>query len=202
MVTVVGLGFVGLTTALGFAEYGHKVYGIEVNEARMNTIQSGKLPFLEPGLDEALTRHLGKNFIPTTDWAAAIADSECVYYCVGTPYGEDGQADLTYLYGAVEQTLHAIHDDKFRVLVTKSTIPPSTTEKRIIPFLEERGVKVPERLGVANNPEFLREGHCWEDFTHADRIVLGVSDERSEAVLRKLYDKETAPVFCVSLNTW
>lgn len=201
MVTVVGLGFVGLTTALGFAEYGHKVYGIEVNEARMNTIQSGKLPFLEPGLDEALTRHLGKNFIPTTDWAAAIADSECVYYCVGTPYGEDGQADLTYLYGAVEQTLSAIHDDKFRVLVTKSTIPPSTTEKRIIPFLEERGVKVPEQLGVANNPEFLREGHCWEDFTHADRIVLGVSDERSEAVLRKLYAKETAPVFCVSLNT-
>ena len=201
MVTVVGLGFVGLTTALGFAEYGHKVYGIEVNEARMNTIRSGNLPFLEPGLDEALKRHLGKNFIPTTDWEAAVADSQCVYYCVGTPYGEDGQADLTYLYGAVEQTLHAIHDDKFRVLVTKSTIPPSTTEKRIIPFLEERGVKVPERLGVANNPEFLREGHCWEDFTHADRIVLGVSDERSEAVLRKLYDKETAPVFCVSLNT-
>ena len=186
MVTVVGLGFVGLTTALGFAEYGHKVYGIEVNEARMATIQSGKLPFLEPGLDEALGRHLGKNFIPTTDWERAIADSECVYYCVGTPYGEDGQADLTYLYGAVEQTLNAIHDDKFRVLVTKSTIPPSTTEKRIIPFLEKHGIKVPEQLGVANNPEFLREGHCWEDFTHADRIVLGVSDKRSEEVLRRL----------------
>ena len=180
MVTVVGLGFVGLTTALGFVEYGHKVYGIEVNEARMNTIQSGKLPFLEPGLDEALTRHLGKNFIPTTDWAAAIADSECVYYCVGTPYGEDGQADLTYLYGAVEQTLHAIHDDKFRVLVTKSTIPPSTTEKRIIPFLEERGVKVPERLGVANNPEFLREGHALYDNLYPSRIIVGapLSDGR------------------------
>lgn len=201
MVTVVGLGFVGLTTALGFAEYGHKVYGIEASEARMKTIQSGKLPFLEPGLDEALTRHLGKNFLPTADWESAIADSECIYYCVGTPYGEDGQADLTYLYGALEQTLAAIHDDKFRVLVTKSTIPPSTTEKRIIPFLEERGVRVPEQLGVANNPEFLREGHCWEDFTHADRIVLGVSDSRSEEVLRRIYDKETAPVFCVSLNT-
>lgn len=201
MVTVVGLGFVGLTTALGFAEYGHKVYGIEASEARMKTIQSGKLPFLEPGLDEALTRHLGKNFLPTADWESAIADSECIYYCVGTPYGEDGQADLTYLYGALEQTLAAVHDDKFRVLVTKSTIPPSTTEKRIIPFLEERGVRVPEQLGVANNPEFLREGHCWEDFTHADRIVLGVSDSRSEEVLRRIYDKETAPVFCVSLNT-
>lgn len=131
MVTVVGLGFVGLTTALGFAEYGHKVYGIEVNEERLNTIRSGKLPFLEPGMDEALTRYLGKIFIPTTDWESAIADSECVYYCVGTPYGEDGQADLSYLYGALDQTLDAVHDDRFRVLVTKSTIPPSTTEKKI-----------------------------------------------------------------------
>ena len=122
MVTVVGLGFVGLTTALGFAEYGHKVYGLEANGARMATIRSGKLPFLEPGLDEALKQHLGKNFLPTTDWETAIAGSECVYYCVGTPYGEDGQADLTYLYGALEQTLNAIRDEKFRVLVTKSTI--------------------------------------------------------------------------------
>ena len=201
MVTVVGLGFVGLTTALGFAEYGHKVYGIEINEERMATIQSGKLPFLEPGLDGALARHLGKNFVLTADWKSAIADSECVYYCVGTPYGEDGQADLTYLYSAVEQTINAIADHNFRVLVTKSTIPPSTTANRIIPFLEEHGIKVPEQLGVANNPEFLREGHCWEDFTHADRIVLGVSDARSEEVLRKLYSKEAAPVCCVSLNT-
>ena len=201
MVTVVGLGFVGLTTALGFAEYGHKVYGIESNAERMATIRSGKLPFLEPGLDDALTRHLGKSFIPTADWEAAVADSECVYYCIGTPYGEDGRADLTYLYNALEQTLHAIHDGRFRVLVTKSTIPPSTTEKCIMPFLAEHGVKVPEQLGVANNPEFLREGHCWEDFTQADRIVLGVSDVRSEAVLRKLYAKEYAPVCCVSLNT-
>lgn len=201
MVTVVGLGFVGLTTALGFAEYGHKVYGIEANTDRMATIRGGKPPFLEPGLDAALTRHLGKNFIPTDDWEEAVANSDYVYYCVGTPYGEDGQADLTYLYGAVEQTLNAIHDDKFRVLVTKSTIPPSTTEKRIIPFLEAHGVKVPEQLGVANNPEFLREGHCWEDFTNADRIVIGVSDTHSEELLRKLYAKEVAPVFCVSLNT-
>lgn len=201
MVTVVGLGFVGLTTALGFAEYGHKVYGIEANPVRMATIRTGNLPFLEPGLNEALNRHLGKNFIPTEDWEVAIADSECVYYCVGTPYGEDGQADLTHLYCVLEQTLAAVRDDKFRVLVTKSTIPPSTTEKQIIPFLKGHGVKVPEQLGVANNPEFLREGHCWEDFTHADRIVLGVSDPRSETVLKRLYAKETAPVCCVSLNT-
>ncbi len=201
MVTVIGLGFVGLTTALGFAEYGHKVYGIEVNPERLRTIQGGKLPFFEPGLDDALSRHLGKNFIPTDDMKTAVAESECVYYCVGTPYGKDGSADLTYLYSAIEQTLNAIHDGKFRVLVTKSTIPPSTTQKRIIPFLEERGIKVGEDLGVANNPEFLREGHCWEDFTHADRIVIGVSDSRSQEMLRKLYANEAAPLCFVSLNT-
>ena len=201
MVTVVGLGFVGLTTALGFAEYGHKVYGIEVNPERLAAIRSGKLPFFEPGLDQALERHLNRNFIPTTDWDAAVRDSDYVYYCVGTPYGEDGQADLTYLYGALEQTLAAIHDDRFRVLVTKSTIPPSTTEQRVIPFLKERGCRIPEQLGVANNPEFLREGHCWDDFIHADRIVLGVSDQRSEEMLRRLYARADAPIYSVSLNT-
>ncbi len=201
MVTVIGLGFVGLTTALGFAEYGHKVYGIEVNPERLAIIQSGKLPFLEPGLDDALKKHLGKNFIATTDWETAIADSDFIYYCVGTPYGEDGQADLTYLYGAIEQTLAAINDDKFRVLVTKSTIPPSTSQDRVIPFLREKGIEVPAELGVANNPEFLREGHCWDDFIHADRIVLGVSDERSEEMLRKLYKPSGAPIYAVSLNT-
>lgn len=201
MVTVFGLGFVGLTTALGFAEYGHKVYGIEADVERLEVIKSGRLPFLEPGLDDALARHLGKNFFPTSDIARAIADSECVYYCVGTPYGEDGQADLAYLYGAIEQTLGAIADDRFRVLVTKSTIPPATTSERIIPFLRSKGIDVPGRLGVANNPEFLREGHCWEDFLGADRVVLGVEDARSGSVLRRLYAAAKCPIHTVSLNT-
>lgn len=201
VITVFGLGFVGLTTALGFSEIGHTVYGVEVNQKRFDTISGGKLPFLEPGMDEALTRHLGKDFIPCTDLSEAISESDCVYYCVGTPYGADGQADLTYLYKAVEQTLDEIHDEKFRVLVTKSTIPPSTTSTKVIPFIESKGFKVGDKLGVANNPEFLREGYCWDDFMHADRIVLGVSDERSEEKLRKIYENMDVPVFCVSLNT-
>lgn len=201
VISVFGLGFVGLTTALGFAEIGHKVYGVEVNKARYETIASGKLPFLEPGLDEALTRHLGNNFILCTDLKSAIAESDCIYYCVGTPYGADGQADLTYLYKAIEQTLEVVNDGKFRVLVTKSTIPPSTTSSKIIPFVEEKGFKVGEKLGVANNPEFLREGCCWNDFMNADRIVLGVDDKRSEDILRSIYANMDIPVFCVSLNT-
>lgn len=201
VVTVVGLGFVGLTTALGFAEYGHKVYGIEVNESRLATIKSGKLPFFEPGLDEALIRHIGKNFIPTTDWNLAVSESDFVYYCVGTPYGENGEADLTYLYGAIEQTLESMKDSRFRVLVTKSTIPPGTTKNRIVPFIEKKGLKVGVGFGVANNPEFLREGHCWDDFINADRIVLGVSDEKSAEMLKNLYEKAGCPVHTVSLNT-
>lgn len=201
VVTVVGLGFVGLTTALGLSEYGHVVYGLEANRQRLETIATGKLPFFEPGLDEALDRHLNKSFFPTEDWQQALKDSEIVYYCVGTPYGEDGEADLTYLYGALEQTLAALTDDKFRVLVTKSTIPPSTTSSRIIPFLQNKGIKVGHQLGVANNPEFLREGHCWEDFIKADRIVLGVEDTHSQELLVKLYENSGVPVFTVSLNT-
>lgn len=201
VITVFGLGFVGLTTALGFAEFGHKVYGVEVNKSRFDTIFSGKLPFLEPGMSEALTRHLGNGFIPCADLKAAISESDCVYYCVGTPYGANGQADLSYLYKAIEQTLEQISDNKFRVLVIKSTIPPSTTSAKIIPFVEEKGFKAGERVGIANNPEFLREGHCWDDFMNADRIVLGVSDKRSEEVLKKIYTNIDVPVFCVSLST-
>ena len=201
VVTVFGLGFVGLTTAVGFAEKGVKVYGVDVNKERTDIIRNGKLPFFEPGLDEALIRNLGKTFFVTDDIKQAICDSDCVYYCVGTPYGEGGQADLTYLYSAIKSTLEQIQDDKFRVLVTKSTIPPSTTSLKVIPFVEENGFKVGARIGVANNPEFLREGYCWDDFMNADRIVLGVSDEKSEGILRDLYSDFGIPIFAVSLNT-
>lgn len=201
VITVFGLGFVGLTTALGFSELGHAVYGIELNEERKQTIKDGKLPFLEPGLDVALARHLNKNFQLCEDLKQAISESDCIYYCVGTPYGENGEADLTYLYTAVEDTLQHCVDDKFRVLVTKSTIPPSTTKEKIIPFVENHGFHVGENIGVANNPEFLREGYCWDDFIHSDRIVLGVSDEKSEGILKKIYVTMNVPVHCVSLNT-
>lgn len=201
MVTVFGLGFVGLTTALGFAELGQTVFGVDPQKEKTDLIREGRLPFHEPGLDEALARHLGTRFFVTDDVAAAVAQSDYIYYCVGTPYGKDGAADLTYLYQAVGQTLDQIGDDRFRVLVTKSTIPPSTTQERVIPFVEKRGFAVGKALGVANNPEFLREGYCWEDFIHADRIVLGVSDDRSARMLRDLYAPMDAPVFTVSLNT-
>ena len=203
VITVFGLGFVGLTTSLGFAEYGHKVYGVEINQLRLETIKGGKRPFLEPGLDDALIRHLGAGFNPIgiDQLEQAVKESDCIYYCVGTPYGKDGQADLTYLFAAIDQTIAAREEGKYQVLVVKSTIPPSTTSTKIIPHLQEKGLKVGVDLGVANNPEFLREGHCWDDFINADRIVLGVSDDQSAQMLREVYATVKEPVFCVSLNT-
>lgn len=200
MVTVFGLGFVGLTTALGFAHLGYQVYGVEANPQRREQIGNGELPFLEPGMDAALQEHLGQNFLVTGDPKEAIAQSEYIFYCVGTPYGEEGAADLTDLFQAIDTTASAITDDRFRVLVTKSTIPPGTTAEQIRPYVQKKG-SISRQLGIANNPEFLREGKCWEDFLHADRIVLGCSDPVSEGMLRKLYAPMGIPMFCVSPTT-
>lgn len=200
MVTVFGLGFVGLTTALGFAHLGYDVYGVDVDEERKNTLKSGKLPFLEPEMEEVLNKHLNHNFFISDNPKEAVAKSDYVFYCVGTPYGKDGSADLTYLFSAIDTTIAAISDDRFRVLVTKSTIPPSTTAEKIVPYVKAKG-SVAEQLGIANNPEFLREGHCWEDFIGADRIVLGCNDERSREMLVKLYEPMNIPIKCVSHST-
>lgn len=201
VITVFGLGFVGLTTAVAFADQGVKVYGLEVNDERRRLIAAGELPFHEPGLDEGLKRTLGETFFVDASIEEAVYQSDCVYYCVGTPYGENGQADLTYLYAAIDQTLSVLNKEGFTVLVTKSTVPPSTTKELVAAHIEAQGFTIGENIGIANNPEFLREGHCWEDVTEADRIVLGVSDEKSEKVLRQLYSGYDCPVHTVSLNT-
>lgn len=200
MVTVFGLGFVGLTTALGFAHLGYPVYGVDVDEERKAALRSGKLPFLEPDMEGVLTKHLNQNFFVTDDVREAVKNSEYVFFCVGTPYGENGSADLTYLFQALDTAIDAVSDEKFRVMVVKSTIPPSTTSEKIYPYVHAKGEKA-AHIGVANNPEFLREGHCWEDFIHADRIVLGCNDEKSREMLKELYKPMGVPIKCVSHNT-
>ncbi len=204
MITVFGLGFVGLTTAVGFADKGYKVFGIDTDENRKNILKSGKIPFAEAGLDKALERNLNKSFFICENINQAVKESEYIFFCVGTPYGENGQADLKYLYSAVENAIKAmksINDGKFRVLIIKSTIPPSTTTEKIFPFIESHGLKVGKDVGLANNPEFLREGFCWEDFTNPDRIVIGTEEDRTKHMLESLYKPFNAPIFTVNYNT-
>lgn len=200
-VTVFGLGFVGLTTALGLAHMGHQVYGIEINSVRRDTLLSKALPFYEPYMEDELHAQLASGkFCLTASVEQAVGKSEAIFYCVGTPYGKEGAADLTFLFRAIDQTLEAIHDDAFRVLVTKSTIPPSTTEQRIAPYVAANAPSCTD-ICVANNPEFLREGCCWKDFMEADRIVIGCNDVRGRELLRTLYAPLNAPAFCVSPST-
>lgn len=200
-ITVMGLGFVGLTTALAFAEKGNRVYGYDVDTKRMNILKSGRLPFIEPGLDEALSRHINKSFNLVSDPEVAVSESDFIFLCVGTPSKENGQVDLSYIYSALDSIAPHLNDGKYRVVVIKSTVPPSTTSEKIIPYLKEKGLKVSENFSVANNPEFLREGHCWEDMINGDRIVCGVEDKRAEKLLSSLYENFNIPFFSVSLNT-
>lgn len=200
-ITVFGLGFVGLTTALAFAEKDNKVYGFDMDAERVKMIKAGKLPFAETELDTALLRHINKNFTVTEEPEYAVKKSDFIFLCVGTPCGEKGEADLKYLYSAIDMMASVLNDNKYRVLVIKSTVPPSTTLEGVIPYLEEKQLSVGDKFTIANNPEFLREGHCWEDMINADRIVCGVYDEKGEKMLQSLYENFHIPFFAVSLNT-
>lgn len=132
----------------------------------------------------------------------ALKNSEIIFYCVGTPYGKDGSADLKYLFAALDMTFDAIDDENFRVLTIKSTIPPSTTSEKIIPYINDKlSEKFRKNFAVANNPEFLREGHCWEDFINADRIVIGCDDEKAREELIQLYSPLNVPIKCVTPST-
>lgn len=200
-ITVFGLGFVGLTTALAFAEKGNKVYGYDVDSERTKLIKNGELPFVELGLDTALTNHINKSFIVVDNPEIAVSESDFIFLCVGTPCGENGEADLKYIYSAIDMISSQLNDDKYRVVVVKSTVPPSTTSEKVIPYLKEKDLEVFEKFSVANNPEFLREGYCWEDMINSDRIVCGISDKKGEEMLSSLYKNFNTPFFAVSLNT-
>jgi UDPglucose 6-dehydrogenase len=200
MITVLGLGFVGLTTALGFSKKGFKVYGIDVNEDRVKSLQQFKIPFYEPGLEPALQEELGKNFIINASLKDAIQNSKIIFICVGTPGNADGSADLTYLLQAVKQ-IFDYNDGSFKVIVTKSTVPPSTVSKKIKPYVDELNNQYNKSIGLASNPEFLREGYAWDDFMNPDRIVIGVEDTESKQLLNDVYTPFNAPIHYVSYNS-
>lgn len=201
MITVVGLGFVGLTTALGLSSYGYKVYGYDLDQGRLEMLRQGRIPFYELHLQEALNRYALANFILAADLAQAVKDSQVIFFCVGTPSRADGSADLKYLLRAVEDVMNAIPAGAYKVLVIKSTVPPLTALEKVKPLMERHGVQVGNDIGLANNPEFLREGSAWEDFVHPDRVVVGACDERSGQAVAGLYQSFLCPVHRVSLTS-
>ena len=200
MITVLGLGFVGLTTGLGFSKKGFKTYGIDIDTTRLEMLKNYQIPFHEPHLKEILQETLGSTFFLDVSFEEAIKNSEAIFICVGTPSAPDGSADLKYIIGAIDQIL-AVEDKKFKVIITKSTVPPSTVSKKVKPYVQEKLNALDREVGLASNPEFLREGFCWEDFIEPDRIVLGVEDEKSKTILDKIYKPFNAPIHYVSYNS-
>ncbi len=200
MIAVIGLGFVGLTAAVGFAEKGARVFGIEIDEFRADLIRRGKIPYYEPGLDDALARNLNTSFSVVGDIDYIPDGVDLVLVCTGSPRMIDGSLDYSRILNAIDGIIDAGFED-YLVLAIKTTLPPGTMDGVIIPFLRERGIEPGVDMGIAFLPEFTREGKCWDDFTNPSRVVLGVQNDRDTEILRGYYEPFDAPIMPVSLKT-
>ncbi len=186
-IAVIGTGYVGLVTGTCFAEVGIDVTCIDIDQKKIDNLHQGILPIYEPGLEEMVTRNVEKGRLHfSTNLAEAITGCDVAFIAVGTPPGEDGSADLKYVL-AVARGIGE-HMNSYGVIVTKSTVPVGTAAK-VRAEIEQALVKRHKAIDfdVASNPEFLKEGAAIDDFLKPDRIVVGVSSERAEEVMRKLY---------------
>lgn len=183
-VTMIGSGYVGLVSGACFADFGHDVACVDKDERKIAQLNSGEIPIFEPGLDTLVAENVKAGRLSFgTDLQTAMEGADAVFIAVGTPSRRgDGFADLTYVYQAAEEI--AAHMDRYRVVVTKSTVPVGTgaeVEAIIAKAAPEAD------FSVVSNPEFLREGAAIQDFKKPDRVVVGAEDERAREVMRKLY---------------
>src|SRR6267143_395093 len=188
-VSLVGLGYVGLCTAVTFASRDIDTLGIEVDWSKRSRIAAGDTPFHEPELDSFLKRALQTNRLNVTGDVSAAAASDVIFITVGTPSQPDGSMNVRYVEEAAKQIGMALRDEQdYRLLVVKSTVTPGTTRSIVKPALEEScGRKVGDELGLCMNPEFLREGSAIPDALHPDKLVIGAIDEESASRLEGLY---------------
>ncbi len=201
-ISIIGAGYAGLATGVGFALKGNDVVCYDIDKSKLDSISSGKPPFYEPGMEDSLKSVLNlKKFRVTSDLGDAIQDSEASFICVGTPMKRDGSQDMRYIEKASEEAGKQLKLKKeYHVVVVKSTVVPGTTRRVVLPNLEGySGKRTGQDFGVCMNPEFLREGSALQDFLKADRVVIGEFDKRSGDVLEKLYANFNAPVIRTSL---
>jgi UDPglucose 6-dehydrogenase len=173
-------------------------------QAKADSINAGKSPIFEEGLDDALAKLIASGkFSATTDLAGAVSKSEVTFICVGTPSAEDGSIDLTDMARASEDIGKALKEKKaYHTVVVKSTVVPGTTEGVVIPSIEAlSGKRAGQDFGVCMNPEFLREGKALEDFMKPDRVVIGELDRKSGDVMHSIYSGFSAPIVRTKLKT-
>src|ERR1700689_4348375 len=187
-ICVIGSGYVGLVAAVCFAEMGHRVICADNDEAKIRTLSEGGVPIFEDHLPELLAKHRDRGVEFTSDLASAVEKSEAIFIAVGTPQGDSGAADLSYVEAVVAEIARSI--SSYKVIVEKSTVPVYTNDwiRRV---LHRHGIE-PEKFDVVSNPEFLGEGTAVKDFLHPDRIVVGANNERSAEVLQRIYEPLTS----------
>ena len=184
-ICVIGAGYVGLVSGACFADLGNKVYCVDKNVKKINMLNHGSIPIFEPALEEMVKKNFNdKRLIFTTDLKKAVTYSDIIFICVGTPnVNNNNSINLKYVFDVVKDIRKFIK--KFKIVVTKSTVPIATGDK--IEKMINSKVKR-ELFEVVSNPEFLREGDAIRDFRYSDRIVIGSDNKRAINILADLYD--------------
>jgi UDPglucose 6-dehydrogenase len=195
---VIGTGYVGIVTAAGLAEFGHRVVGTDKDADKIAKCARGVAPLYEPGLEELLHRNLESGRLTfTADVDGAIRESDVVFVCVGTPQDEGGRADMSQ----IEEVARAIAGNLtgYKLIVEKSTVPVRTSAwiKRVITLHS----KSAQEFDIASNPEFLREGAAVGDFLRPDRIVIGVETDKARDLLCRIYERFAERLLITNIDT-
>ncbi|MDF2789629.1 MAG: UDP-glucose 6-dehydrogenase, partial [Neobacillus sp.] len=195
-IAVLGTGYVGLSTGVCLSQIGHHVTCIDINEQKINQLLQGISPIYEPGLEDLLTANMGAGRLHfTTSLSEALAKAEIIVIAVGTPQGDDGAADLSYLVQAAKDISPYITRET--IIVIKSTVPVGTNDfvKNMIEDLCGFTVK------MVSNPEFLRQGSAIEDTMKADRIIIGSESVQAAGKVRDMYQSLNVPVILTSTRS-
>ena len=202
-VAVVGLGYVGAVTSACLVEMGHTVVGVDVDRQKVDEIEAGRSPIVEPRLEELIAagRRTGR-LQATTDLAAALGECDVVMVCVGTPARSDGTVNLEHIERvSAEIGRELARAGRFVAVVYRSTVPPGTVDGQLRPVLErESSLKADDDFGVAMAPEFLREGSSVEDFFEPPFIVAGIRDQRTLGIITELFAGLNRPTHALAIE--
>ena len=197
-IVVAGTGYVGLVAGVCFAEVGHNVVCVDVDQARIYLLNKGISPIHEQDLEEYMHRVAEKGLIKyTTDYKSAYQDADAIFIGVGTPENQDGSADLSYIATVSRQIAENVQRDC--LVVVKSTVPIGTNDK-VEQFIKDFLVK-DVKIEVASNPEFLAQGSAVHDTMHAQRIIIGTESKWAEDILMEIYKPFNLPIVSVDRRT-
>ncbi|MCE2686964.1 MAG: UDP-glucose/GDP-mannose dehydrogenase family protein [Rickettsiales bacterium] len=182
-ITIIGSGYVGLVSAICLAKIGHDVISVDNDKEKIDNLNHGIVPIFEPNLTELLSEVKAlQKIIFTTNIKQAITDCNAIFIAVGTPQGQDGSADLTFIFEVVRQI--AVNSQKPQIIITKSTVPAGTGAK-IAQLLADMAPNI--EFSTVSNPEFLREGFAIDDFMYPERIVIGIDSLKSKKIMQEIY---------------